>query len=158
RRLGDVRANDGAFSPDGKHIVYSMGSDIFQTNLDGTESRKLVSVSGTLIFPRFSPDGSLLRFTTDGIWEVRSDGTGLRRFLPDWNGRKGPGCGSWTPDGRYYVFQAVGVGTKNSNLWALREKGGLLGSTSREPVQLTAGPLDFHLPVPSPDGRKLYAI
>ncbi len=103
RRFGDVRANDGAFSPDGRHIVYVVTSDIYQANLDGTGSRKLVSVSGVAVFPRFSPDGSILRFTVFdsktnswSIWEVRSDGTGPHPILPDWNKPHDELCGSWT--------------------------------------------------------------
>jgi len=142
RRFGDVRANDGAFSPDGKHIVYLRSSDMYQSNLDGTESRKFLTVSGpsAILWPRFSPDGSILRFTLfdktgNSIWEVRSDGTGLHALLPDWNKPHREAGGSWAPDGRYYIFEAVRAGTTTSNLWALREKGGLFGKPNREPVQ-----------------------
>jgi eukaryotic-like serine/threonine-protein kinase len=164
RRIGDVRANDGDFSPDGQHIAYVEDSDIYQANLDGTGSRKLATVSGIAFFPRFSPDGSILRFTvldsknTWSIWEVRSDGTGLHPILPDWNKPHNELCGSWTPDGKYYIFEAVRGGTGNSNLWALREKGGPFERTNREPIQLTSGPFDFHMPVPDPNGHKLYVI
>jgi serine/threonine protein kinase/Tol biopolymer transport system component len=165
RRIGDLRANDGAFSPDGQHMVYIVSSDIYRANLDGTGSRKLVTVSGVAFYPRFSPDGSILRFTmldsktnSVSIWEIRSDGTGLHPILPDWNKPHNELCGSWTPDGRYYVFEAVRGGTGNSNLWALREKGGLLEGSSREPIQLTSGPFDFHMAVPDPNGHKLYVI
>jgi serine/threonine protein kinase len=165
RRIGDVRANDGAFSPDGRHIVYILSSEIYQANLDGTGSHKLATVSGIAIFPRFSPDGSILRFTvldsktnSWSIWEIRSDGTGLRPILPDWNKPHSELCGSWTPDGRYFIFEAVRGGTGNSNLWAVREKGGSFERSSREPVQLTSGPFDFHVPVPDPNGHKLYVI
>jgi Tol biopolymer transport system component len=92
------------------------------------------------------------------IWEVRSDGTGLHPILPDWNKPHNELCGSWTPDGRYYIFEAVRGGTGNSNLWALREKGGSFERSSREPIQLTSGPFDFHMPVPDPSGHKLYVI
>jgi len=163
RRFGDVRANDGVFSPDGKHLLYVRGTEIYQANLDGTEAHRLVSGSGAIMFPRFSPDGVVIRFTMGdpkanaiSIWEVRSDGTGLHPILPDWNQPHNESCGLWTPDGRYYIFEAVRAGTTNTNLWIRREKGGLLGKPGHEPVQLTT--LDFHMPVPSADGRKLYVI
>jgi serine/threonine protein kinase/Tol biopolymer transport system component len=165
RRIGDLRANDGALSPDGQHMVYVMSSEIYQANVDGTGSRKLATVSGVVIYPRFSPDGSILRLTvldsktnSWSIWEVRSDGTGLRPILPDWNKPHNELAGSWTPDGRYYIFEAVRGGTGNSNLWAIREKAGSFERSSREPIQLTSGPFDFHMPVPDPNGHKLYAI
>ena len=68
-------------------MIYVMGSEIYQASLDGTESRKLVSFSSAAVFPRFSPDGSILRFTmindetkARSIWEVRADGTGLHQI------------------------------------------------------------------------------
>src|SRR5207253_1485642 len=117
---------------------YVRSSDMYQSNLDGTESRKVLTVSfpSVIIWTRFSPDGSVLRFTRFGdygnsIWEVRSDGTGLHALLPDWNKPQKEACGSWTADGRYYIFEAVRTGTSTSNLWALRQKRGLFGEPNR---------------------------
>jgi serine/threonine protein kinase len=143
RRLGDVRANDGTFSPDGQHIIYFMTSDIYQTNLDGTESRKLLTVSGGTFLPRSSAGGSVFRFTrvddtdSDSIWEVRSDGTDLHPVLPDWNKPHAECCGSWTPDGRYYIFEAVRAGSSNSNLWGPPRKGRSIWKNERR-----AGPIN----------------
>jgi len=105
------------------------------------------------------PSASLRWITnSNSIWEVGSDGIALRPILADWNKPHKECCGSWTLDGRYYIFEAARAGTRNSNLWALREKVGLFGRPNREPVQLTFGPLDFQMPVPSADGRRLYVI
>ena len=43
-----------------------------------------------------------------------------------------------------------------SNIWALREKAGLFQRTSREPVQLTAGPMAAYWPLPSLDGKRIF--
>lgn len=40
----------------------------------------------------------------------------------------------------------------------MREKGTLLGKPAPEPVQLTAGPMNFLGPVPSKDGKKLFVV
>jgi Tol biopolymer transport system component len=166
RRFGDVTANDGTFSPDGWHVVYVRGSEVFQANLDGTESRRLLTLPGVNLFcPRFPPDARQIRLgfadertNSVSIWEVNADGTGLHPFLPDWNKPQSECCGSWTPDGRYYIFEANRAGSSTSTLWALREKSRWFGRKSGEPAQLTSGPLDFHMPVPSPDGKKIFAI
>ena len=166
RRFGNVTANDGTFSPDGRHVVYVRGSEAFQANLDGTESRQLLTIPGASVCcPRFSPDARQIRFTTFdaktysiSIGEVNADGTGLHPFLPDWNKPHNEVNGSWTPDGRYYIFEAIRAGGTTSTLWALREKPSWFGRKSGEPIQLTSGPLDFHLPVASPDGKKIFAI
>jgi Tol biopolymer transport system component len=59
-------------------------------------------------------------------------------------------CGRWTPDGRYFVFQA------NDSIWTMREGGDLFHRASREARQLTTGPLSLSYPLPSADGKKLY--
>jgi len=165
RRLGNVRADDGVYSPDGQHVVFAQETEIYRTNLDGSETRKLATVPWVVIWPRFSPDGSLVRFSqwdwksqVFSIWEMRVDGSGLHALLPNWNKPNNEVFGSWTPDGKYYIFQATRAGTANSNLWALSEKGNVFHRARRQPIQLTSGPLDFYMPVPSPDGKKVYAI
>ncbi len=109
RRLGDVVGHDGAWSPDGRHLVFFKASDIYQANADGTNPHKLLTVSGTPILPRFSPDGTRIRFTIQlsqnssaALWEIRADGSDLHPVLPGWGNPPSECCGAWTPDGRYY--------------------------------------------------------
>jgi Tol biopolymer transport system component len=87
---------------------------------------------------------------------VRDDGSGLHPLLAGWNNSPTECCGSWTRDGRYFVFQS----TRNfrSDIWAIREKPTLFRKAESTPVQLTSGPLSFEGPQPSYDGRKLFAI
>ena len=70
----------------------------------------------------------------------------------DISGLSGECCGRWTPDGKYFVFDSGG------QLWALREKESLLRKVSREPMQLTSGAINYGFPIPSKDGRKLFAV
>jgi Tol biopolymer transport system component len=162
-RVGDVLGRDAARSPNGQRIAYAKGHELYVCKADGTESRKLVAAAGQVRWPRWSPSGSVLRFTVAGngatsIQEVSADGGRLQALLP---GRKGGYCcGNWTPDGEYYVFQSwVFQPTSNSrpDIWALRERTGLFRKGNGEPVQLTAGPMDFRSPVSSVDGKRLYS-
>lgn len=57
------------------------------------------------------------------------------------------------PDGRHYIFTA---GEDRRDLWALPE-GGWLSFASPEPVRLTSGPLSYFTPMPSRDGRTIFA-
>src|SRR5205807_4978396 len=82
------------------------------------------------------------------IWQVSIDGSNFHRLLPDWHHEQC--CGSWTADGRYFVFNS------GPNIWAIREKAGWFQKVSREPVQLTAGPLQMWFAIPSPDSKRLY--
>jgi serine/threonine protein kinase/Tol biopolymer transport system component len=161
RRLGDIVGHDGAWSPDGRHLVFCKASDIYQANADGTDPHKLITVSGTPFLPRFSPDGTRIRFTilrpessSDSLWEIRADGGDLHPILPGWHNPPSECCGSWTPDGRYYFFTSdTGSG---GNVWAMRESPGLFHRHSSAPFQLTTGPLSFESLVPGTDGKKLF--
>ena len=82
RRVGDILAHGATWTPDGRHIIYGNGSTLYLCNVDGTESRKLVTVAGVPFGMRVSPDGSLLRFSvenpaehTSSLWEALSMGT-----------------------------------------------------------------------------------
>jgi len=169
RRLGDLRTGGGGFggawSPDGERIVYAQGSALHVAQSDGTESRILVTAGGPPSFPRWSPDGMRIRYTVEdlkahkgALWEVNTDGTNPKEVLPGWNDAPRPCCGAWTPDGRYFVFAGGPRAYDGQTLWALREQRGLLQRGRAEPVQLTFGPVGFSAPVPSRDGKRLFAV
>jgi Tol biopolymer transport system component len=175
RRVADLVSNNEDYIPDGRGLLYTHGPDVYFANTDGTGSRKLLSAPDWPQLFRYSPDGSRLRFTvldskrrSFSIWEASPDGSNLHRFLPDWNPGGQEWGGSWTPNGKYFVFAAETGG--NSNIWALRE-GGLFGSKGRKPVQLTAGPTQYSrlaagptqflraaIPVVSKDGEKVFFV
>ena len=171
RRLSNVNSLFAAWSPDGSKLVYAQGSDLYLATDGGANPRKLVTVPGTpgwvLSFipgwPRWSPDSKQIRFSLQdprtlsyAMWEVSADGTNLHPVLPGWNKPPAECCGVWTPDGTYFVFQSTRNG--RTDLWAIREKGGLFGRDSDRPVQLTAGPMSFLAPNPSTDGKNLFAL
>jgi Tol biopolymer transport system component len=162
RRVSDLVVDDAAETPDGRGLIYAKGPDLYLANADGTGSRKLLSAPDIPGFFRYCPDGSHLRFSVwdnkqnrASIWEASPDGSNLHRFPPDWNPGGSECCGTWTPDGKYYVFQATVAGS--TNLWALRE-GRLFGKSGREPVQLTTGPMQHAYPVVSKDGKKIFFV
>jgi eukaryotic-like serine/threonine-protein kinase len=161
RRLGDLVGHAGAWSPDRQSIVYANGNDILLAKSDASQPRRLLTVGGTASDLRWSPDGAVLRFTVNdpqtnarSIWQASADGANLHPLLAGWNTTPNECCGNWTPDGKYFVFQAVRDGT--ANLWASHEHGGLFVSTSHEPVQLTTGPMNVGGPVPSRGGKKIF--
>ncbi len=161
RRLGNLEGHAGAWSPDGKQIVYCKGNEIFMAKSDGGEPRRLLSAGGTASDIRWSPDGSILRFTVNdpktnnrAIWEATADGGNLHLLLPGWSDAPNECCGKWTPDGKYFVFQARRDST--ANLWAINEHGGFFRATPQAPVELTTGPMNVGNPVPSRDGKKLF--
>jgi Tol biopolymer transport system component/predicted Ser/Thr protein kinase len=159
RRLADTVGSHGAWSPDGKALIYADGSVLFLAKSDGSKSHKLVSVAGVASAPEWSPDGSKLRLTVQdsktgaqSLWEVSAQGSNLHPVFGDWHDPPDECCGAWTPDGKYFVFQS------QDQIWALAEKGGILRKPSRAPLQLTSSPLRLGTPLPSKDGKKLFVV
>jgi Tol biopolymer transport system component len=93
---------------------------------------------------------------SDSLWELHADGTDLHPLLPNWSDPPQECCGNWTPDGKYFVFQSTRNG--QTHVWAISEKGGLFRKATREPIELTAGPMSYFMPVPSADGTRLFAL
>jgi eukaryotic-like serine/threonine-protein kinase len=161
RRLGGLQGYDGTWSPDGQHVLFADGNDLFIAKADGTESKKLASLPGRPWWMRWSPDGSRIRISvvntargSDSLWEMQPNGTDPHALLQGWNTPSQECCGNWTPDGHYFVFQSTHNG--KTQIWAMSEKGSLLRKT--EPTELTTGPLSYFTPVASADGKKLFAI
>jgi serine/threonine protein kinase/Tol biopolymer transport system component len=168
RHLSNVVAHSAAWSPDGRQLAFAKGADIFLANADGTNARKLITVSGSAEWIRFSPDGTRLRFTlgtpqtnSASIWEVHADGSGLHALLPGWHSPPSQWCGVWSADGQYYFFVGIDaaygfLSQQRSNIWVLPEPSGLFHKRPSTPSQLTTGPMLLAFPVPSPDGKKLF--
>jgi Tol biopolymer transport system component len=158
RPVGDIRAQDAAWSPDGATIAYAMEEGLHLVGRDGSGKRKIWTPLGRADDLAWAPDGRRLRLTIfdsaeqSVLWEVRADGGDARPLLQDLDPSLSPCCGRWTRNGRYYVFEA---GRERRDLWAVAESG--LLASSRKPIRLTQGPLSFAAPLPSRDERKLFA-
>jgi hypothetical protein len=160
-RLANTIASDAfgttaAWSHDGMMLAYCNRSDLFLAKSDGTEARKLISVSGRLFAPEFSADEKKIRFSVEdakaggySLWEVSEQGKGLQLLL---SGLHNPSenYGKWTPDGKYFVFPSTG------QIWALPENSRLFAHSQTKPIQLTDSPLNLGSPLPSKDGKKLF--
>ena len=167
KRFGDITAQEAVWSPDGQSVLTVSGSSLFVSPADGGAAKKLVTVPGSPYYPRYSPDGQRIRFSvgdvaqsTSTIWEMRNDGSDLHQILADWHDVTTKCCGSWTADGRYYLFQATSreLGS-TANLWAIAERGDILHKTKVDrPVELTRGAVSFGKPVPSADNRKIWSL
>jgi Tol biopolymer transport system component len=163
QRVGDLSGRDAAWSPDGKLLTFAKGSSLYVASAAGTAAHELYAAGESVFAPRFSPDGSRIRFTvsdteqnTTALWEVGRDGSNPHPLLSEWPYKTTACCGNWTADGQYYIFQASQAMPNTSlivtSLWAL--------STEEDaaPVQITSGPMSFGNPSPSPDNKKIWAI
>jgi eukaryotic-like serine/threonine-protein kinase len=159
RRMETV-GHDAAWLPDGR-LVFGKGADLFLAEHDGSNAHKLLTAPGSPGGVRLSPDRSRIRFTVfdfvsgvSSLWEARSDGTNPHLLLPNWNNPPQECCGNWTSTGEYFVFQSTRNGL--SSLWAVADQHPFWRKVSRDPVQLTTGPVNFGSPLPSRDGKRLF--
>jgi len=136
--------------------VYTRNGEMHLASRDGTELRKIGAIPGQAFRPRWSHDGRSIRFSVSigssptRLWQVLTDGTGLRRLFPEWNPSWDMCCGNWMPDGRYFMFEA------NQRLWAVREKGGFFQRAGGQPVELNTGLLAASNLLPSTDGKRVF--
>src|SRR5690349_19713654 len=89
-RLGDVSAQEAAWSPAGNLIAFAKGSKLLTVKPDGAAVHEIGAFSSAPHALVWSPDAKTLRFTqtdaataTDEIWEISADGRGLRLLFSD---------------------------------------------------------------------------
>jgi Tol biopolymer transport system component len=167
---------EGAFSPDGKQIVFcslrgaydhelsaeerqrlekdpAWFGEIHIMNADGSNVRRLTKAPGYDGGPFFSPDGQRIiwrRFDEHGmnadVFTMKIDGSDVRR-LTDFKAM------SWAPyyhpSGKYVIFTTNKLGFENFELFIVDADG------AKEPVRVTFTDGFDGLPVFSPDGTKL---
>lgn len=153
RRIGDFVSNDAAWSPDGNSLAFALGRELHFVSHDGTGDRIVARAPGNIIYPRWSPDGRRVRYSVSAaqsgltIWEVSAGGSNPHPLDFQWSGTPMEGYGEWTQDGRFYIFASKRDGV--SNLWAIEEETDWLHRRRLEPVQLTAGPINYSRPLPA---------
>lgn len=162
RPLGTVRAHSVVWTPDGRRLLYASEANLYETSPDGSDARRLATLNAEISSPQISPDGRKIRVTLDDVktgfselWELNRDGSQPHPLLPNWSDSPHECCGRWTPDGKYFLFASFREG--RTSLWALPEGRSWIQPKAK-PVQLTNGPLDFWLPIPSKDGKRIFAM
>lgn len=163
KRIGGVYAYDARWHPNGHQILYGQDGAIYQVDVDGSNAHRFVDVNGRPGFFSWSPDGRELRFTvfsghpsSSTIWQVDSDGRGLRRLLPERDHPLSECCGLFSPDGQYFFFHTWGANA--GDIWVRREKVGWFQRHPSATERITFGPIPFALPVPSADGHRLFVL
>jgi serine/threonine-protein kinase len=100
------------FSPDGKRMVFAMGSvrgheDLWVQDLERGTSVRLTSLPGVSDSPVWSADGKYIVFHVSnqngGLYRIRSDGVGEPEQLAKTNTLRFPS--SFSPDGKHLVLQ-----------------------------------------------------
>ena len=153
-RVGNVLAQDATWMPDGTTILFSSGNDLMLVRPDGGSVVPYARLKGRAFSLRWSPDGALLRFTlmdpsthTSAIWEKESGKRTAHRLLRGAQDHAFECCGTWTGDGKDYVF--VRSSMAGSNLWTVK-------GDAATPTQLTNGPLRYSSPVAARSSHRIF--
>ena len=146
-----------AFSPDGEHIAFRSsreGGGIFVMGRTGESVRR---VTRTGFRPAWSPDGTLLAFTTENV-ELNPQNTQGKSELRVVNVASGESkrlsaddaaLASWSPHGyRIAYTKRLGNG-RQRDIWTM-------SSTTGESAPVTSDAATDWSPVWSPDGKLLY--
>lgn len=146
---------DGAWAPDGRHIVYrdsrrgiNENDEIYIAKADGSSARNLSRNPANDWGPDWSPDGEAIVFNSDrdgGVmagYLVSPDGSNLRRIRADvWIEYS-----AFSPDGTKIVFMGHAAGDYDIYVADL---------ASGKATQLTRTPGSDGWPVWSPDGSMI---
>lgn len=149
----------GAWSPDGKWIVFERGGQIYKVpfvgdSVDGSRIQQL-TFQGENFFPAWSPDGKWIAYDSNSespngmnfIWLMRPDGSEKRRitYEPSQGEIRMP---HWSPGGNKIVHIRYLVGTFSSEIF-------IMDSNGTNPNRLTFNNATDRHPRYSPDGTKI---
>ncbi|HVJ09352.1 MAG TPA: hypothetical protein VM554_13310 [Acidisarcina sp.] len=157
-RVSNILADDATWMPDGKGILYSIGNQLIELRLDNATSRRFASLPfGGVYWLRWSPDHKLLRFTAidptrhnSSLWEIRAGSSTPEKLMKNWNSPSNECCGTWTSDGKIFIFQATREG--RTDLWRTN------GEATSSPIKITNGPLNYKAPVAARSGHRIFFL
>ncbi|WP_245536230.1 winged helix-turn-helix domain-containing protein [Terriglobus roseus] len=160
--FGYLHGHSAVWSPDGKRVAYGRERQLLVADAAGVTRALVEHLAGVALWLAWSPNGKYLRYTMQENGDKRSlhqvdVATGkVTTLFTGTQEEHHVCCGSWSPDGRYYVY--LSEAPASSSIWVRRE--GWVGSILGNPTwNLADGPVDFwRSPVIAPDSHHLYSI
>lgn len=112
----------------GTHVAYTYGGDIWATNLETRQTKRLTNTGAVESNPHFSPDGKTIAFTSNrsgvaAVYTVPVEGGMPQRLT--WYPSSAKVCG-WTPDGENVLYSTSRetAPTGYGRLWTVSKGGG----------------------------------
>jgi TolB protein len=149
-------ASNPSISPDGKHLLFSLrtsrgDSDIFVSNLDGSNRRDITNNPAIDTSPTWSPSGQQIAFVSSRegaggqIHICDSDGANIRRIVKEGGIADMP---AWSPDGRWLAFHWMPRQSDDFDIYVAEVSSGRI-------FQLTSDSGSNECPSWAPDSRHL---
>ncbi|WP_114853988.1 S41 family peptidase [Brachybacterium sp. YJGR34] len=112
----------------GDLLTFTAANDVWLAGLEGGRAWRLTDEGAPVGYPRFSPDGTHVAFTSRAsggpeVWVVPTDGEVAPRRLSFW-GRPATKVVGWLPDGRIVASTSYAAPlARDAQLWALDLEG-----------------------------------
>lgn len=146
QRVPNVLAHAATWMPGGADVLFAANNALYVAVSRSARISEFTRLPGQAYWLRWSPDGSLLRFTIAdamtgkrSLWELTSGAKTPKLLLDGGTALSNPCCGVWDSHSRF-VFTAGSE--KTSDIWELKP-----GHGAPLPVPITRGPLDYEGPV-----------
>lgn len=160
-----ARGNTPVWSPDGRRLAFVREGELFVSDPDGRQVRRLVGRSSqgrfVVLSPSWSPDGATIVFAAapwgaGAIYTVSVADRTVRRLTHDrepWRGNYTP---AYSPDGRLIAFSRS-TDAFNTDIFLMRRNGtGLRRLTTSQGTETRLA--EEHGPAWSPDGRTIVFV
>ena len=112
----------------GDQLTFTAANDVWLAPLAGGRAWRLTDEGAPVAYPRFSPDGAHIAYTsrTSGgpeVWVTAAEGDTAPRRLTAW-GRPATKVVGWLPDGRIVASTSYGAPiARDAQLWAIDLEG-----------------------------------
>lgn len=120
-----VNGLNPTWSPDGQHLLYIVGREIYIADANGQNPTPLTSDNAEKTAPVFSPDGTKIAYSrvTSGLWQIwvaDANGQNARQAS---SGNENARFPSWSPDGQQLAYHIADGSLNPVQIWVMNADG-----------------------------------
>jgi Tol biopolymer transport system component len=120
-----VKGLNPSWSPDGQHLLYIVGKEIYTADANGQNPTPLTSDNADKTGAVFSADGSKIAFSrvTNGLWQIwmaDANGQNARQVS---SGNENARFPTWSPDGQQLAYHIADSSLNPLQIWTMNADG-----------------------------------